>query len=454
MYSVLKKAGETDPTGPFFQPFSPEEWDSYPFAGEEKLQWFRDAKLGLFFHVGLSSLGKADISWSRYTHKFPDPGNGYIPDNVYDSWAEKINMEDFNAEEWISLARKGGFRYVVIITKHHDGFHMWDTEYSDYKITNAPMQRDYLGELVNACHKFDMPVGLYYSQRDWHHPDYEPVDIADSTPIGDVPFYRMNAEKPVHSGSHHHNYIRYMHNTVRELMEKYGKIDLLWWDSAWFGGMYQEFMWDTLAIERQVRDLHPHILINNRGGVPGDFDTPEGQVGFVQRGRAWETCMPLGHHWAWTGEGIKSFREILHQFIQTVVGDGNYLLSIGAMPNGKIAPEETERILALGSWLEKYGHTIYSTRSGPWNPGSYGGSVYRGDTVYLHLLNIPENGVLRLPLTQYRVKETEILTDEKVELKISDGYLNIFFSERDFEDIIVRIRMEEPLTVSDEGITV
>ena len=163
-WSLLVKDGQEYNPSILFQPFTEKEWAEYPFAGEEKLKWFRDAKLGLFFHVGISALGKVDIGWSRHTHKLPDPGVGPIADEVYDGWAKEIKMEDFSADEWIDLAIAGGFKYVVIITKHHDGFNMWDTAYSDYKITNSPMARDYLGELIDACHRIIMPVGLYYSQ--------------------------------------------------------------------------------------------------------------------------------------------------------------------------------------------------------------------------------------------------------------------------------------------------
>ena len=451
-YSVLRKEGKKHLPAHLFQEFSQEEWESYPFAGEEKLRWFRDAKLGLFFHVGISALGKVDIGWSRHTHKLPDPGTGPIPDEVYDGWAEQIKMEAFDADEWIDLAVRSGFKYVVIITKHHDGFHMWDTAYSDYKITNAPMGRDYLGELITACNKREMPVGLYFSQRDWHHPDYEPVDTENAVRMDHPPFFEMKDGQSFRCGAKHAGYIRYMHSAVLELMQKYGKIDILWWDACCYDGMFREEMWDALALEKKVRELQPHILINNRASVPGDFDTPEGHVGFVQRSRAWETCMPLGNHWAWTGEGIKSFKAILHQFIQTVSGDGNYLLSIGTMPNGKLPPEESERMLALGDWLKLYGEAVYGTRSGPWNPGRYGGSVYRDDTVYLHLLASPESGVLRLPLGDYRIAQIECLTEEKPAIEICDNVLCITLPEEDFTDVIVRIKMKEAVRVSDEGI--
>lgn len=435
-----------------FQPFTEEEWEKYPFADDEKLKWFRDAKLGLFFHVGISALGKVDIGWSRHTHKLPDPGQGHIPDEVYDGWAKEIRMEDFCADEWIDLAIAGGFKYVVIITKHHDGFNMWDTAYSDYKITNSPMARDYLGELIDACHRKNMPVGLYYSQRDWTHPDYEPVDVNDSVQVSGTLCYTTKDGKPSHAGENHHKYISYMHNSVLELMEKYGKIDILWWDSAWWGGMYKADMWDSWTIEEKVRQKQPHIIINNRASLPGDFDTPEGRIGFVQRNRPWETCMPLGNEWAWTGNGIKPFKLVLDQFINAVCGDGNYLLSIGCMPNGKIAPEETESILKLGEWLKKYGHTVYGTRSGPWNPSAFGGSVYKDDTVYVHIVKRPEDGTVKLPLANHIVKSVECLTETKAITNIENNKLIINVPNTSFDDIIIKITMFQTVEVTNEGI--
>lgn len=290
-----------------------------PICGGEKLKWFRDAKLGLFLHVGISALGKVDIGWSRKTHKLPDPGEGPIPDEVYDGWANEIKMEDFDADEWIDLAISGGFKYVVIITKHHDGFHMWDTEYSDYKITNAPMARDYIKELTDACHK--------------------------------------------------------------------------------------------------------------KG-------------------------MPLGKHWGWTGEELKPFKEIIRQFICTVSGDGNYLISIGCMPTGKIASEESEHIRKLGAFMEKYGSAIYGTRSGPWNPGDFGGSVYRGDTAYIHIVERPKNGILVFPLKHNEVKEIECITDDDVRFVIKDNNLVITVPKIEFEDIIVKVQMAHNIQTSIEGISV
>lgn len=453
-WSVIKQEEKTYQPEYLFQQFTQEEWKSYPFAGEEKLKWFRDGKLGLFFHVGISSVGKVDIGWSRETHKLPDPGKGFVPDEIYDGWAKEISLEEFQAEEWIDMAIDGGFRYVVIITKHHDGFHMWDTEYSDYKITNSPFGRDYLKELIDACHKKNMPVGLYYSQRDWHHPFYEPIAKESVDAIQEIPFYKVKNGETLRSGENHKKYITYMHNTVLELMKKYGKIDILWWDACWYQGMFQEWMWDSLELERKVRALQPDIIINNRASIPGDFDTPECRVGFVQRNRAWETCMPLGEEWAWTGNGIKSFNEILHQMLYSVCGDGNYLLSIGTMPNGKIAKEEQDGIRKLGEWMKKYGHTVYNTRSGPWNPGMYGGSVFRENTIYLHLMNpIGEKG-LHFPLPNGEVKKICCVNGKKFSYTIKQQILIIHEIEENENDVILEIQMTEPIPWNEDGITI
>lgn len=434
------------------QYFTEEEWNAYPFAGEEKLKWFRNAKLGLFFHVGISALGKVDIGWSRETHKFPDPLVGPIRDEIYDGWAKRIKMENFNAGEWIDFAVKCGFKYVVIITKHHDGFHMWDTTYSNYKITNSPMRRDYLKELIDACHERNMPVGLYYSQRDWHHPDYAPIDSNIADRISESPYYRLKEGCSLKAGETHQAYLTYMHGAVIELMEKYGKIDLFWWDSWYSDGMFTNEMWDSDKIEKRIRERQSNILINNRAGLPGDFDTPECRLGYVQRDRAWETCMPLGEGWAWTGNEVKPAATIIKQFIYCLCGDGNYLLSVGCMPNGQLPPQELECMLEIGKFMEKWGHTIYDTRSGPWNPNEFVGSVYRGNTVYLHIVERQKNGIICLPLKEYCINSAKCITGENVSLVIERDVLNITIPDVEALDIIIELTMDKEVVVSLEGI--
>ena len=445
---------EIDESDSSIQYFSNEEWEKYPFAGEEKLKWFRDAKLGLFLHVGISAVGKVDISWTRKNHKFPDPGIGCVPDETYDGWAERLKMESFDAYEWIDIAKKGGFKYVVIITKHHDGFHMWDTAYSDYKVTNSPMGRDYVKELVDACNKINMPIGLYYSQRDWHHPDYEPIDQKTAYRIGVPPYYKLKKGRKLKSGGSHKNYIQFMSNSVLELMEKYGKIDVLWWDSWYCKGMYTAEMWDSYNLELKIRERQPHIIINNRAGLVGDFDTPECRIGYVQRDRAWETCMPMSEDWAYTEKGVKPFSTIIQQLIYSVCGDGNYLLSIGCMSNGKLPPNETQLILELGDFMKRYGNTIYNTRSGPWNPSGFGGSVYRDNFVYVHIVKRSKTREVIFPLLDYKVKSVECITEDDVDIALDSDTLRVKIPNKEFIDIILLVEMLNAVQVTVKGIDV
>lgn len=379
-----------------FHAFSQAEWAAYQGGPEESVRKFRAARYGLFIHYGLSSFKGADLSWSRVTHTFPDPGSGTIPDDEYDGFAADFRMERFDAGAWVDMARRSGMKYIVVVAKHHDGFHMWDTAHSEFKITNSPFGRDYLRELTDACRRAGMPIGFYYSQRDWHHPDYQPLDRAVAEPAPRPPFWQPVGDASRRAGPRHVRYIRYMHATVRELLTGYGKVDFLWWDALWWGGMYHADMWDSIAIEREARRLQPQILINNRAGLPGDYDTPEQRLGMFQDGRPWESCVSLGPHWAWSPGEVKSKAEIVRLLVGTAAGDGNLLISTGARSDGSFDPQHVARLEEVGGWLSRHGHTIYGTRGGPWKPGVWGGSTHAANKVYIHVTEWPADG-LALP---------------------------------------------------------
>ena len=426
-YSLRQTEHDQTKQGWEYNYFSSEEWEAYPFAKEEDLRWFKDAKFGLFLHVGIAAMGMVDISWSRSTHKLPDPEswNGGIADEVYDGWAKQIAFPAFDAKSWARLARESGFRYVVIITKHHDGFHMWDTAYSDYKITNSPFGRDYLRELVDAFRAEGLKIGLYYSQRDWTHPDYEPVPVEDAERITEAPYFKMKNGKDWYLTEKHQRYQRYMYDTVRELMTDYGKIDVLWWDADRCCGMYTAEMWNTGEVEAMVRQLQPHIIINNRGSLPGDFDTPEGHTGFFQNTRPWECCMPLGPVWAYSPEPPKSFATILSQLINCAGGSGNYLLSIGCKPDGSIADTDAQRMLEMGQWLSRYGESVYDTAGGIWKPTADYAACCRGNTVYLHILKNGDEVELSLPLERNQLVSFACMTEEAVRIRVAEGKLSV-----------------------------
>ena len=445
-WSVLETDSRKREPAHLYQAFSREAWDRYQGASDESIREFREARYGLFIHYGLSSFKGADLSWSRETRAFPDPGKGTIPDDEYEGFADRFRMGRFDAAEWVGMAKKAGMQYVVAVAKHHDGFHMWDTAHSDFKITNSPFGRDYLKELAEACRRADMPFGVYYSQRDWHHPDYQPLDpaVADAAPA--PPYWKAVRNAPRRAGPRHDRYIRYMHNTIRELMTGYGKIDILWWDALWWGGMYHADMWGSAEIEREVRRLQPQILINNRASLPGDFDTPEQRLGMFQDDRPWESCISLGPHWAWSAGEVKSKREIIRLLVGTASGDGNLLISTGARSDGAFDPEHVRRLLEVGDWLDRYGHSIYGTRGGPWKPGIWGGSTQVGDTAYLHITSWPRDG-LALPYLGRPIRGATLITGQgSVSVTRSNGELRIVVPEsaRDPIDTIIRVELAGP----------
>jgi alpha-L-fucosidase len=308
-----------------------------------------------------------------------------------------------------------------LIAKHHDGFHLWDTAFSEFKVTNTPFKRDYLKELADACHAADMPFGIYYSQRDWYHPDYMPVDPAKVTQNGVHWTLKSGETSPL--GDRHKKYLEYQFNICRELCTRYGKVDIFWWDAAWWGGMFTAEMWDGEKLTRSIRELQPGILMNNRCSLPGDFDTPEQRLGFYQDWRPWESCMCLESGWSYTGGVPKSRDEIIRMLVNNACCDGNLLLSWGPKWDGEFDAAQKARLLEIGAWLKDHGRAIYGTRGGPWKFSTWGGSTRHDKTVWLHVV---DGDTLRLPaLTGRTVVSAQLLTGEKVECRQTGGMLTV-----------------------------
>ena len=347
-----------------------------PQQRDARMAWWREARFGMFIHWDMSCLAGTEISWSRKGSKPLDiTGNaaGYVEDPVYDNLYKKFDPRKFDAAQWVRVARDAGMKYLVITAKHHGGFCMWDTRCTDYSILNTPFKRDVIKELSDACHKAALRFGVYYSQRDWHHPDYG---------IGD-----------------NRKYVDYMNGQVRELLTQYGKIDVIWWDSYGKGDLVN--FWKIGETFDLVKKLQPDIVMNNRMAIlgsynqqpapyVGDFDTPEQRLGEFQNTRAWESCMCIvdapGGGWSYRPDGkVKSFADCMKTLLGCATGDGNLLLDVGPNPLGEIPADQCERLAQMGQWLRTCGQSIYGTRGGPYRNGRWGGSTYKGDTVYLHV---------------------------------------------------------------------
>jgi alpha-L-fucosidase len=365
------------------QPRRPQEGQDPLKAAAEDLQWFREARYGMFVTWDPVSLKGTEISWSRAGQRRepndPEPP-GTVPVEVYDNLYKQFNPTAFNAREWVAIARAAGMRYLVFTTKHHNGFCMFDSKLTDYKITNTPFKRDITAELAEACHEAGLRLGLYYSPPDWHHPDYRTKN--------------------------HARYVSYLHEQVRELCANYGRVDIMWFD----GLNCRPEDWESDKLLAMVRRLQPGVLINDRTGLPGDFDTPEQTIGAFQKDRPWESCITIGDQWAYKpGEHIKSREEILQTLVQCVGGDGNLLFNVGPMPTGEIDPAQVSRLKEIGEWLSRCGGAIYGTRGGPFVRWRWGVSTCRDDKIFLHVFDWTRD-FIRLPPSIGKVVSCTALT--------------------------------------------
>jgi alpha-L-fucosidase len=283
-------------------------------------------------------------------------------------------------------------KYIVITTRHHDGFSLWDSKFTDYDMASTPYGKGILKELSEECQRQGIAFGTYYSICDWYRPDYPVV-----YPYQDSEAAR--AEKPMDEAMQEQmdGYITFMKNQLEELILDYNSF-LIWFDGEWEWAWTHEMGMDMYAY---LRGLKPDILVNNRvdkgrAGMEdrerspvfaGDYATPEQQIGAFDNIFAWETCMTIGKQWAWKPDDeLKSTRECIHTLAQTLGGDGNLLFNVGPMPDGRIEQRQLDRLQEMGDWVSKNQEAIYGTRGGPFLPTAQMVSTHKDNRIYLYLL--------------------------------------------------------------------
>lgn len=297
---------------------------------ERRLKWFHEARFGIYVHYGLYSLlGRGE--WTMYSERIPPKEYAKLADSFYPAPGA--------AREWCELARLAGAKYIVLTTRHHEGFSLFDSKYSDYTSAKHGCRRDLVREFTDAARACGLKVGLYYSLLDWRYPGYfEPQKYPKSKA----------------------DLVDYVHHQVRELMTDYGKIDLLEYDGGWMHNLDPDrekrvAFWRARELNEMVRELQPDIIINNRSGLEEDLDTPEQVVRASTPGRGWESCMCIGDTCAWGytrfNPNMKTPEQLIQYLVQAAQGSGNYLLNIGPMPDGHVRTEEIERLTRVGQWL-------------------------------------------------------------------------------------------------------
>lgn len=403
-----------------------------------EINHWKDQRFGMFIHWGLYALlGRGE--WVMF--------NEPIDKDEYRKLMDSFTAEKFDAREWARVAKKAGMRYMVMTTRHHDGFSLWDSKasYEQFTSMNSAAHRDFVREFADACRAEGLMVGFYYSPMDWRFPGFFMPRL-----------YRKSALEMR----------KQCHEQIRELMTQYGKIDIMWFDGGedfWLahaldlhGGIKQRDItnpqcpdfWGAEELDRMIRELQPGIIINNRYGSRefGDFLTPEERTGEFNINEPWESNMTINGIWGWTPNPPRTLRECIRLLAKNVTGDGNFLLNVGPRADGTIEPVQVERLLEIGRWLEKYGESIYSTRGGPFKNSNTGGMTYRDRTLYVHIWDWEENVIL-LPKLDAKILSVTSLTADEFHWEMKDGCLSFYVGERDREAVntVIKIELDRPV---------
>ena len=360
---------------------------------DARVQWFQEARFGMFIHWGLYAL-PARGEWVRSIERMPE--SEYLP------YFRSFSAPDFDPKAWAKAAKAAGMKYAVLTAKHHDGFCLFDSQYTDYKATNTPFGRDAVREFLDAFRAEGLRVGLYYSLLDWHHPDYPHADA-----------HHPDREQPgvTNEGRDFDRYLDYMHAQIRELCTNYGKIDIFWFDFS-YDQMKGE-TWRATKLVRMVRSLQPGVLIDNRlegsgegfgsllSGAPseysGDFVCPEqiippqGIQDANGRDVTWEACVTMNNNWGYCAQDhcFKPASMLIRKLVECVSKGGNFLLNVGPDERGRIPAESQAILKEIGQWMDKNGESIYGCGKAGIPKPEYGRLTRRGNTLYYHLMDAP-----------------------------------------------------------------
>ena len=363
---------------------------SIPYA--DRTRWFHEARFGLFVHYGLYA-GPGRGEWLMFNERMPAAEYAALADDFHPC-ADCV-------KQWVDLAVRAGMKYAVLTTRHHDGFCLFDSPVNDFNLARK-RGRDLVAEFTEACRGAGLKVGLYYSLLDWRFPGYfEPDKHPDSAAA----------------------LVEQVHGEVRHLVSAYGPVDLLWYDGGWIdhgrkGSGDAPAFWRSAELNQMVYDAQPHILINNRSGIPLDLDTPEQKVKASEAGRAWEACMTIGDSagWGWLRDNPnrKTVATLLQNLVNAAADEGNFLINVGPRGDGSLDGADTERLLEMGRWLEMCGEGIYGSQRcdlyDQVHPGApLGRWTRKGRVGYLHIFRWPGTRAI-VPLVASRARNARLLT--------------------------------------------
>lgn len=408
-------------------------------AYEKRMQWFVQARFGMFIHWGLYAV-PARGEWVR--------SNERMPEEKYMPFFREFDPSAADPKAWVQAAKEAGMGYVILTAKHHDGFCLFDSELTDFKSTNTPMGRDIVREFLEAGREAGLKVGLYYSLIDWHHPDFPHY--------GDR--YHPMRSDPAASNEERdfERYLAYMHGQVKELCTRYGRLDVLWFDFSY--NQLRGEAWRANELADMVRTLQPGILLNNRlevsgegfgslaQGEPapchGDFVSPERMVPpeglFDPQGRPlyWETCTTMNHSWGYCAGDLwyKPASLLLKKLVECVSKGGNFLLNVGPDGNGRIPRQAMDTLKYLGQWMQINGESIRGCGPSGMEKPEWGRITRRENVLYLHIY---ENALGPLPLygvPAEKIRAMRLLQDGR-EIPLSVSWVHSDYPDMAFADL-------------------
>jgi alpha-L-fucosidase len=408
-------------------------------AYEKRMQWFVQARFGMFIHWGLYAV-PARGEWVR--------SNERMPEEKYMPFFREFDPSAADPKAWVQAAKEAGMGYVILTAKHHDGFCLFDSELTDFKSTNTPMGRDIVREFLEAGREAGLKVGLYYSLIDWHHPDF---------PHHGDRYHPMRSD-PAASNEERdfERYLAYMHEQVKELCTRYGRLDVLWFDFSY--NQLRGEAWRANELADMVRTLQPGILLNNRlevsgegfgslaQGEPapchGDFVSPERMVPpeglFDPQGRPlyWETCTTMNHSWGYCAGDpwYKPAPLLLKKLVECVSKGGNFLLNVGPDGNGRIPRQAMDTLKYLGQWMQINGESIRGCGPSGMEKPEWGRITRRENVLYLHIY---ENALGPLPLygiPAEKIRAMRLLQDGR-EIPLSVSWVHSDYPDMAFADL-------------------